>query len=117
VSPSVWRGTGKKCGFERDSVPEAPVRRDRASRHCGEPPAGVRGSGTAVDVVEADDVVFAEVAAGLDLDQLQREVAGVFQAVHLADGDEGGLVLGDQIGRSPLVTRAVPLTTTQCSAR
>src|SRR3954462_14190863 len=34
-----------------------------------------------VVVLDADDVVFAEIAAGLDFDQLERDLAGVFQPV------------------------------------
>ena len=45
-------------------------------------------------VVEADDVVFAEVFAGLDLDQVEGDLAGVFEAVRGAEGDVGRLVLG-----------------------
>jgi hypothetical protein len=32
-------------------------------------------------VLEADDVVFAEIAAGLHLDDMQRDLARVFQPV------------------------------------
>jgi hypothetical protein len=38
-----------------------------------------------VIVLDADDVVLAEIAAGLDLDQLQHDLAGIFQPVDGAD--------------------------------
>src|SRR5690606_15246543 len=53
-------------------------------------------SGAAVGVLETDDVVLAQVAAGLDLDQLQRQLAGIAQAVGDAQRDVGALVLGQQ---------------------
>jgi hypothetical protein len=49
-----------------------------------------------VGVFEAHDVVFAQVAARLHLDDLQRHLARVGQAVHLAQRDVGALVLGQQ---------------------
>lgn len=55
-----------------------------------------RGSAAAVGVIEASDVVLAEIGAGLHLDDFQGNLAGIFQAVPRADGNEGGLVLGDQ---------------------
>src|SRR5258706_6570321 len=48
----------------------------------------------AVMVLEADDVVFAEIAAGLHLDDMQRDLARVLQAVRRAKRDIGRLVLG-----------------------
>ncbi len=54
------------------------------------------GVDAAVDVFEADDVVFAQVATGLHFDQLQRYLAGVGQAVHGGHRQVGGLVLGQQ---------------------
>jgi hypothetical protein len=38
-------------------------------------------------ILDTDNVVLAEVAAGLDLDQFQQNLAGVFQPVHCADRD------------------------------
>lgn len=47
-----------------------------------------------VGVLEADDVVLAEVRARLDLDQFERDLAGVRQTVGRAERDVGRLVLG-----------------------
>jgi hypothetical protein len=44
-------------------------------------------------VLDADDVVLAEIAAGLDLDQLQYDLAGIFQPVDGADRDVDRFVL------------------------
>jgi hypothetical protein len=49
--------------------------------------------GSAVIVFETLDIVFAEVNAGLNLDQLDRFGARVFQPVHRSDRHECGLVL------------------------
>jgi hypothetical protein len=38
-------------------------------------------SRTPVIILDADDIVLAEIAAGLDLDQLQQNLAGIFQPV------------------------------------
>ena len=58
--------------------------------------AECRGTDAPIDVVEANDVVFAKVAAGLDFDHLQRRLARVVQAMDFAKGDVGGLVFGEQ---------------------
>ena len=50
-----------------------------------------------VDVFVANDVILAEVAARLHFDQRQRHFAGVFHAVHGAQWDVDGLVLGDEL--------------------
>src|SRR5207253_10001619 len=50
----------------------------------------------AVGIVDAHDVVLAQVAAGLDLDDFQRELSRVFQAMQHAERNEGGLVLAEQ---------------------
>src|SRR4051812_25439303 len=50
--------------------------------------------GAAIGVLEADDVVLAEVGAGLHLDDLERQLARVREAVRLAERDVGALVLG-----------------------
>ena len=52
------------------------------------------GLAPAVAVLEADDVVFAEIAARLHLDQVQRDLAGILQPVRGAERDVGRLVLG-----------------------
>src|SRR5690348_5216570 len=54
------------------------------------------GVGALVGVVDPDDVVLTEVGPGLHLDQLERHLAGVLQAVLLAELDVDGLVLGEQ---------------------
>src|ERR1700722_18773490 len=48
-----------------------------------------------VGVVEAHDVVFAEIGAGLHLDHLQRHLAWVLETVSSAKRDIGRLVFGD----------------------
>src|SRR5262252_7918410 len=53
-------------------------------------------SGPAVIVGNAYDVVFAEIGAGLNLDQLQRQLAGILQPVLGADRDVDGLVLAHE---------------------
>src|SRR5712672_537240 len=44
-------------------------------------------------ILDTDDIVVAEIAAGLDLDQLQQNLAGIFQSVDGADRDIDRLVL------------------------
>src|SRR5690606_31722625 len=56
-------------------------------------PAQPRRSGAPVDVVQALDVVLAEVAARLDLDQFHRSGAPVAQAAHAAARNVRALVL------------------------
>ena len=55
-----------------------------------------RSARAAVRVFEADDVVLAEVAARLHLDDLERHLARVREAVHLPQRDVRALVLGEQ---------------------
>src|ERR1700730_17586592 len=43
--------------------------------------------------LDADDIVLAEVASGLDLEELQQNLAGIFQPVHCADRDIDRFVL------------------------
>src|SRR5512142_1106384 len=50
----------------------------------------------AVVVLEAHDVVFAKVRARLHLDDLQRHLARVGEAVRFAERDVGALVLAEQ---------------------
>jgi hypothetical protein len=45
--------------------------------------------GSGLVVFKPHDVVFAQVAARLHFDDLQRDAAGVGQAVHLAQRDVG----------------------------
>jgi hypothetical protein len=49
-----------------------------------------------IGVFQAHDIVFAQIAARLDLDHFKLRDPGVVQAVDLADGDVGGLVLTEQ---------------------
>src|SRR4051812_26267876 len=80
------------------------ARRARHDRKNGIDAAAVdRKSGSdpglaAVDVFEADDVVLAQVGAGLDFDDLERDLAGILEAVLGADRDIGGFVLGEEKG-------------------
>src|SRR5205085_8278783 len=50
-------------------------------------------SAAAVSVVEPDNIIFAEIAAGLHLDQFERDLAGISQPVDRSDGNEDRLVL------------------------
>lgn len=68
-------------------------------------------------VVEAHDIVFAEIVARLNFDDFERNAARILEAVDLADGDIRRLVLAEQKVSLPRVTFAVPRTTIQCSAR
>ncbi len=50
-------------------------------------------SGAPIIILDADDVVLAEIAAGLNLDQFQQNLAGIFQPMDRADRDMDRLVL------------------------
>src|SRR5262245_37454388 len=52
-------------------------------------------SSAPVGVVETDDVVLAQVRAGLDLDEVKRDVPGVLQSMLRPARDVGGLVLAE----------------------
>src|SRR5690606_37646149 len=80
-------------------------------RLCGGDPCGgtMAGAGPAslsvfvqcdpaVDVFQTLDVVLAQIATGLHLDQLQRNLAGVAQAMNRRHRDEGRLILREQEG-------------------
>jgi hypothetical protein len=61
-----------------------------------------------VVILYADDIILAEIASGLNLDQLQQDLAGIFQPVHGADRDVDRFVLVhglhkfvDRYSRSP----------------
>src|SRR5690606_19450891 len=56
------------------------------------------GSLATVGVVEADDIIFAEIGATLNLNDFQVHLAGVFQAMGGAQRDKGGLVFSQQQG-------------------
>ena len=68
-------------------------------------------------VLETDDVVLAEIAAGLDLDEFELDPARIGEPVNTADRDIGRLVSDSMVVAPSMVTSAVPRTTTQCSAR
>src|SRR5437763_932094 len=53
-------------------------------------------SRSSVLVIEADDIVLAEVGSALDLDELERHLAGIGQAVARSGGDIGRLVFLEQ---------------------
>ena len=48
---------------------------------------------SAVGVVVADNIVFAEIGARLHLDEMQRDLAGIFKPVPGAHGNEGQFIL------------------------
>ena len=52
-----------------------------------------RGYPPSVDVVEAHDVVLAEIAADLHLDQFERDLAGIGEPMDAADRDIDRFVL------------------------
>ena len=52
-----------------------------------------------VDVVGAENIIFAEIAADLHLDQLERHLAGIFEAVPLRCNDIDALVLAHELVR------------------
>lgn len=49
--------------------------------------------GPPIIVFDPDDIVFAEIAAGLNLDQFQRDLAGILQSVLRADRNVDRLIL------------------------
>ncbi|RMO06447.1 hypothetical protein ALQ47_05268 [Pseudomonas cichorii] len=53
-------------------------------------------TGATVDIFVTLDVVFTQVAARLDFDDFQRDLARVFQAVYRSDRDVGRLVFSQQ---------------------
>ena len=54
------------------------------------------GSVPVVDVLKSGDVVLVEIGARLHLDEEGWDLAGIGEAVLLADGDVGRLVLGEE---------------------
>src|SRR5712672_2457457 len=81
-----------------------PWLRRRAIALCT-PATGLWGSGTlwsperlgpSVAVGHAHDVVLAEIRARLHLDELQRQLAGVFEPVFGPDRDVDGLVFANE---------------------
>src|SRR5258708_39801735 len=51
------------------------------------------GSSSAIVVLDPHDIVLAKIAAGLDLDQLQVDLAGILQAMLRSDRDIDRFVL------------------------
>ena len=72
---------------------------------------------TVIDVVDSDDVVLAEIAAGLNLDQLHVDLAWIGEAVRRANRQVDRFVLVHE--RHFVIKRDLggARTTTQCSAR
>jgi hypothetical protein len=89
----------KDCGFDKSAV--------RASIGLGRSDAAGAVAGdfdarfllprlrcrALIDVFEPLDIVFAEIATGLDLNQLERDFPFVGHAVHASDRDVDRLVL------------------------
>ena len=50
-------------------------------------------SGAPIIILDTDDVILAEITAGLNLDQFQQNLAGIFQPVDRADRDIDRFVL------------------------
>src|SRR5256714_1916830 len=71
LSPSMRMGTT----LRRATAPTIP---HMSVSWCGD---------ALIDVLDSHDVVLAEVGSGLHLDDLQRHLAGVLEAVQLADRD------------------------------
>src|SRR5262245_57502287 len=46
-------------------------------------------------VLDADDVILAKITSGLDLDQLQHDLAGIFEPVHCAHRNIDRLIFVD----------------------
>src|ERR1700761_9453974 len=63
------------------------------ARESGTPPQLRNRSRAFIIVFDADDVILAEITAGLDLDQFQQDLAGVFQPVDGTDRDVDRFVL------------------------
>ena len=91
----VWRGTGVEekgiatlerrwCPAQPQAGADALRQRPRQCQRRG--PTDERLSAS-VDVVEAHDVVLAEIAADLHLDQLERDLAGIGEPMNAADRD------------------------------
>ena len=58
---------------------------------------------SSIKVLEADNVVLAQVGTALDLDHLDGDFAGVREPVLTAQGDVGALVLAHQLLDSVLL--------------
>src|SRR3954471_298500 len=89
-----------RCDCARMLSTCAPMNRsplyEGSSTAAGASPGGARAgspSAAAGAVFKAHDVVLAQVAAGLDFDQIERLASRVLQAVLRAEWDEGRFVL------------------------
>src|SRR5213080_3398743 len=71
-------------------------RRRRASSAIADASSPGRTSDTVIDILHTNNVVFAEIAARLNLDQIERNLAGIFQAMHASQRHEDRLVLAQQ---------------------
>src|SRR5215467_436316 len=80
--------------------PAPPVIRIRASR-CIREVFPSLSSIPAVNVVEANNVVLAEIAAGLHFDQLQWDLSRIGEAVHRTDWNVSRLIFVHDANRVP----------------
>jgi hypothetical protein len=64
--------------------------------------------GSLIVIRDADDVILAEIAAGLNLDQLQHNLSGVLQPVDAADRDIDRFILVHDLHGSMTMTQAAP---------
>ena len=99
-----WQGNGaspqretprrRGCGRHRGGPRWTHCRRRASCRRLSDNSVQSRRVSLApVIVLDADDVVLAEIAAGLHLDQFEQDLAGIFQPVHRAHRDIDQLVL------------------------
>jgi len=78
------------------------IRLRAAIKRCGVPGIPILPLGSLnppIPILQPHNIIFSQIRPGLDLYELQGDGSGVFQ------------------GMDPLVTLAVPETTTQCSAQ
>src|ERR1700716_4356204 len=68
----------------------------RASRRAGSNCAANAVSDPVIDVLHANDIVLAEIGAGLDLDEIERDFSRIFETVHAAQRNKNRLVLAQQ---------------------
>ena len=115
-TPSALRLVDEWCAASGDDTA-----RRRSSRtpwtRCWASSCAESGRSAPEVVLEADDVVLAEVGAGLHLDEDELLVAGVAHAVGGADGDVDGVAGLTGFSTPSSTTVPLPFTTNQCSAR
>ena len=87
VSEAAYRLAAQRASRYADA--DAFRRRRRIDSTAGCAITALAGRHSAVGVFQPDDVVFAQVAARLNLDHFQLGFAGVAQPVHHADGNVG----------------------------